>query len=143
MAGLTPAQHQLLLAIRGHPDPRGPTITDVAAYLLIRHHSAVGLVNRAVRAGLVQRVTDPSDARVVRLRLARAGARSLADLVRASTEELARLRHDFAALGGTAGDERSAGIRTPAEVGGERVRRAKRRGDAPPLGARKTGLRRP
>ena len=29
-AGLTPAQHQLLLAIRGHPDPRGPTVGDVA-----------------------------------------------------------------------------------------------------------------
>ena len=27
-AGLTPAQHQLLLAIRGHRDPAGPTIGD-------------------------------------------------------------------------------------------------------------------
>jgi DNA-binding MarR family transcriptional regulator len=39
-AGVTPAQHQLLLAIRGHPDPAGPTIRDVAGYLLVRHHSA-------------------------------------------------------------------------------------------------------
>jgi DNA-binding MarR family transcriptional regulator len=36
-AGLTPAQHQLLLAIRGHPDPRGPAIGDVANHLLVRH----------------------------------------------------------------------------------------------------------
>src|SRR5919198_3816810 len=54
-AGVSPAQHQLLLAIRGHPDPRGPTIGDVAEYLLLRHHSAVGLVNRAQAAGLVER----------------------------------------------------------------------------------------
>ena len=55
-AGLTPAQHQLLLAIRGHADPRGPTVGDVAAYLLLRHHSAVGLVDRAAVAGVVERV---------------------------------------------------------------------------------------
>ena len=47
-AGLTPAQHQLLLAVRGHPDRRGPTVGEVADYLLLRHHSAVGLVDRAV-----------------------------------------------------------------------------------------------
>ena len=41
-AGLTPAQHQLLLAIRGHADPRGPTIGEVADYLLLHHNSAVG-----------------------------------------------------------------------------------------------------
>src|ERR1700732_4137456 len=45
--GLTPTQHQLLLAIRGHPGQTGPTITDVAGYLLTRHHSAVELVDRA------------------------------------------------------------------------------------------------
>ena len=49
-AGLTPAQHQLLLTIRGHPDRRGPTVGEVADYLLLRHHSAVGLVDRAVAA---------------------------------------------------------------------------------------------
>ncbi len=53
--GVTPAQHQLLLAVRGHPDPAGPTIRDVAGYLLVRHHSAVELVDRAVAAGLVER----------------------------------------------------------------------------------------
>jgi DNA-binding MarR family transcriptional regulator len=52
-AGVTPAQHQLLLAVRGHPDPDGPTIGEVADYLVLRHHSAVGLVDRAVTAGLV------------------------------------------------------------------------------------------
>jgi len=63
--GLTPAQHQLLLAIRGHSDRRGPTIGEVADYLLLRHHSAVGLIDRADAAGLVERVRDPDDHRVV------------------------------------------------------------------------------
>ena len=65
-AGLTPAQQQLLLAIRGHPDRRGPTVGEVADYLLLRHHSAVGLVDRAVAAKLVKRVRDPHDHRIVR-----------------------------------------------------------------------------
>ena len=55
--GITPAQHQLMLAIRGHAGRDAPTIGDVAEALLLRHHSAVGLVDRAVDAGLVVRGT--------------------------------------------------------------------------------------
>src|SRR4051795_3101249 len=73
-AGLTPAQHQLLLAIRGHPDERGPTVGEVAGYLLLRHHSAVGLVDRAEGAGLVAREQDADNLSVVRLRLTAHGA---------------------------------------------------------------------
>src|SRR2546430_374886 len=51
-AGLTPAQHQLLVAIKGHPGGREPTIGDLAGYLLLRHHSAVELVDRAAAARL-------------------------------------------------------------------------------------------
>ena len=76
-AGLTPAQHQLLLAIRGHNDPRGPTIGEVADYLLLLHHSAVGLIDRADAAGLVIRTRDDEDHRVVRLHLTRDGAERL------------------------------------------------------------------
>jgi DNA-binding MarR family transcriptional regulator len=90
-AGLTPAQHQLLLAIRGHPDPRGPTIGDVAAHLLLRHHSAVGLVDRAETAGMVKRTPDPQNASTVRLRLTDEGARRLATLSEQHLEELAHL----------------------------------------------------
>ena len=68
-AGLTPAQHQLLLAIRGHDDPRGPTVGDVAGYLMLRHHSAVGLVDRAEKAGLITRSQDHDNLSIVRLRL--------------------------------------------------------------------------
>jgi uncharacterized protein YeaO (DUF488 family)/DNA-binding MarR family transcriptional regulator len=90
-AGLTPAQHQLLLAIRGHSDPRGPTVGEVADYLLLRHHSIVGLVDRADDAGLVTRTRDDTDHRVVRLHLTTSGAERLEALSTLHLEELARL----------------------------------------------------
>jgi DNA-binding MarR family transcriptional regulator len=90
-AGLTPAQHQLLLAIRGHAGRAEPTIGDVADALLLRHHSAVGLVDRAEAAGLVRRHVDRDDARVVRLTLTAAGSRRLANLTDAHLDELAVL----------------------------------------------------
>ncbi len=89
--GLTPAQHQLMLAVRGHDDPRGPTIGDVAEYLLLQHHSAVGLVDRAVEAGLVRRVRTDVDHRVVRLALTADGARRLERLSAQHLEEIERL----------------------------------------------------
>lgn len=90
-AGLTPSQHQLLLAIRGHGDARGPTIGEVAGYLLLRHHSAVGLVDRAEEAGLVERLEDEKDRRVVRLRLTPRGEETLLRLSAAHLQELERL----------------------------------------------------
>jgi DNA-binding MarR family transcriptional regulator len=89
--GLTGAQHQLLLAVRGSDEPGGPTISTVARALLLKHHSAVGLVDRAADAGLVERVTDADDHRVVRLRLTPLGARRLRALSAAHVEELRRL----------------------------------------------------
>ena len=97
-AGITPAQHQLLLAVRGHPDPRGPTIGEVAGYLLVRHHSAVELIDRAEAAGLVARRTDDEDARTVRLALTPRGAERLETLAASHLEELARLDSQMHAL---------------------------------------------
>jgi len=90
-AGLTAAQHQLLLAVRGHSHPAGPTIGDVAGALLLRHHSAVGLVDRAVKAGLITRQEDADDRRVVRLTLTSLGADILTLLSATHLEELERL----------------------------------------------------
>lgn len=90
-AGLTPAQHQLLLAVRGHGDPRGPTIGEVADYLLLQHNSAVGLIDRADTAGLVIRARDKDDHRVVRLQLTDEGAERLEVLSALHLEELKRL----------------------------------------------------
>jgi DNA-binding MarR family transcriptional regulator len=88
--GLTPAQHQLLLAIRGLGGE--PTIGAVAEELLLKHHSAVGLVDRAADAGLVERRIDPDDHRVVRLHLTATGARKLRQLSELHLAELARLK---------------------------------------------------
>jgi len=90
-AGITPAQHQLLLAVRGHADPDGPTIGDVADALLLKHHSAVGLVDRAERAGLVDRLNDQVDHRIVRLRLTPLGRRKIDQLSASHLAELERL----------------------------------------------------
>jgi DNA-binding MarR family transcriptional regulator len=90
-AGLTSQQHQLLLAVRGHVGPYPPTIGDVAEHLMVRHHSAVGLSLRAEHAGLVQRIVDDKDRRVVRLTLTSKGRRVLDRLTEAHLEELARL----------------------------------------------------
>lgn len=89
--GLTPAQHQLLLAIRGHGDTDGPTIGEIADYLLLRHHSAVGLVDRTEAAGLLYRTRDEDDHRVVRLRLTDDGTARLEALSALHLEELDRL----------------------------------------------------
>jgi uncharacterized protein YeaO (DUF488 family)/DNA-binding MarR family transcriptional regulator len=96
-AGLTPAQHQLLLAIRGHTDPAGPTIGEVADYLLLRHHSTVELVDRAEAAGLVSRTRSTDDHRVVHLQLTATGASRLEALAALHLEELERLALDVPA----------------------------------------------
>jgi DNA-binding MarR family transcriptional regulator len=90
-AGLTPAQHQLLLAIRGHADPDGPTIGEIADYLVLRHHSAVGLIDRAVAAGLVTRNPDRNNNSAVRVTLTRTGLDKLDELSEAHLQELAHL----------------------------------------------------
>lgn len=115
--GLTSQQHQLLLAIRGHPGPVGPSIREVSEYLLLRHHTTGELTDRCVVAGLVVREEDPRDQRVVRLRLTprgrelveRLGVVHLQELTRVADalgigeEVLERLARDFAKELGGAG----------------------------------------
>jgi DNA-binding MarR family transcriptional regulator len=91
-AGLTPSQHQLLLAVKGHGSPDGPTIGEVAESLLLRHHSVVGLADRTERAGYVERSRDPDDHRVIRLRLTPEGEHLIGKLSQAHLEELQRFR---------------------------------------------------
>ncbi len=95
-AGVAPAQHQLVLAIKamGPDEAQPPTIGDVAGWLLLRHNSAVELVDRAVASGLVERTADPEDARCQRLRLTAVGEEKLARLSQRHREELRRLRDE-------------------------------------------------
>ncbi|MFN8163826.1 MAG: MarR family transcriptional regulator [Solirubrobacterales bacterium] len=90
--GLTPSQHQLLLAVKGHRGPDGPTIGEIAEYLALRHHSAVGLVDRAEKSGLVERTRDQQDHRVIRLHLTPMGDDLIRRLSRAHLNELRQLR---------------------------------------------------
>jgi DNA-binding MarR family transcriptional regulator len=93
-AGLTHVQHQLLVAVKGHPGGVPPTVGDLAGYLLLRPHSMVELIDRAEAAGLVQRTRDAEDGRVVRVRLTAQGDQILQRLTRAHLERL----HELAAV---------------------------------------------
>jgi DNA-binding MarR family transcriptional regulator len=97
-AGLTSAQHQLLLAIRGHAGPASPTIGEIAEYLVLRHHSAGELVHRAEAAGLVIRNPDPVNGTQVRVSLTNAGMVKLNRLSETHLTELAHLGPTMRAL---------------------------------------------
>ena len=90
-AGLTSRQHQLLLAVKGHGDRRGPTVGELAGYLQLRHHSTVELIDRAEEAGLVARCRDEDDARVIRVRMRAGGDKTLLALTRQHLIELREL----------------------------------------------------
>jgi DNA-binding MarR family transcriptional regulator len=98
-AGLTPAQHQLLLAVKGTESGQPPTIGEIADSLKLRHHSAVELVDRAVAAALLMRAADPHDARLQRLVLTPEGEEKLARLSSAHRQELRRFKDEMSVLG--------------------------------------------
>jgi DNA-binding MarR family transcriptional regulator len=87
-AGLTPAQHQALLAIKGMPPP--VNVGSLAAWLGVRHHSCVGLVERLVGLKLVSKTADPADRRRMTLALTAKAGRKLAALSTVHREELRR-----------------------------------------------------
>ncbi len=90
-ADLTPAQHQLLLAIKGHPGEEAPTVKELADYLVTKHHSVVELIDRAADAGVVERRRDGADGRVVHLVLTPLGEEKIEQLSRLALEELRNL----------------------------------------------------
>lgn len=90
-AGLAPQQHQALLAIMGFPGREQVTIGELAERLQIRHHSAVGLVDRLVAQGLAARQHSDNDRRQVYVALSEHGLVLLAQLSAAHREELRRL----------------------------------------------------
>lgn len=89
--GLTAQQYQALLAVRACPEDQRVTINDLARQLLIRHNSAVGLVDRLDQQGLVAREPSPLDGRKVFLRLTAKGDRVLERLASVHREELGRI----------------------------------------------------
>ncbi len=95
-AGLTPAQHQALLAIKGMKGP--VTVGALADWLGIKPHSAVGLTDRLMRLKLVARSRDAQDRRRVRLLLTSRAERKLAVLSRVHRAELRRFSQMMAPL---------------------------------------------
>jgi DNA-binding MarR family transcriptional regulator len=79
-AGLTAQQHQALLAIKGTPGRDALGVSDIAAHLLIRHNTAVELVDRLAEAEWVQRQPDPADGRRTLVALTERAERVLRDL---------------------------------------------------------------
>ena len=96
--GLTPQQHQAMLSIIGAPEGEPVTIGFLAKRLLLKHHSAVELVDRLVELDLLARQSDAADRRKVLLHLTPKAKRLLTRLSAAHIEELRRIRPVFADL---------------------------------------------
>lgn len=90
-AGLAPRQHQALLAVKGYPGGADVTVGDLAMRLGIRHHSAVGLINRLAGAGYLTRSHDTADKRRILLSLTPQGEEVLHALSAAHRDELGRM----------------------------------------------------
>ena len=97
-AGVAPQQHQALLAIKGFPAGRRITIGELAERLQIRHHSAVGLVDRLVKKRFVVREHHGPDRRQVYLALTELGGQTLEKLSAAHKEQLHRIGPHIEAL---------------------------------------------
>jgi DNA-binding MarR family transcriptional regulator len=93
-AGVSATQYQLLLFIRGSPD-RALAIAQIAEKLQVRHHSAVGLVDRCERLGLVRRRRDPANRRRVLVQTTSRGAALLRRLAGAHFATIERLGKAF------------------------------------------------
>jgi DNA-binding MarR family transcriptional regulator len=89
--GLTAQHYQAMLVLRGCPDDQRVSINDLAQQLLIKHNSAVGLVDRLEQEGLIVRETSRTDRRKVELRLTAQGRRVLAKLAGTHRRELQRI----------------------------------------------------
>lgn len=90
-AGLTPQQHQALLAIKGYPQRDCVTVGELAERLQLRHHTTVGLIDRLVAEQWVARMPSELDRRKVFVRLTPRGENVLARLSAAHTEQLKRM----------------------------------------------------
>jgi DNA-binding MarR family transcriptional regulator len=89
--GLTGQHYQAMLIVRASPDEERPTIADLARQLLIKHNSAVELVDRLVREDLVARESSLADRRKVHLHLTEHGREVLAKLAAVHRRELRRV----------------------------------------------------
>lgn len=97
-AGITAQHHQALLAIKGYPGRDSVTVGELAERLQLRHHSAVGLVDRLVAEKLVSRVPSTEDRRQVFIQLTSRGENVLAKLSSAHSQQLRRMGPELSRL---------------------------------------------
>ena len=97
-AGLTPQQHQALLAIKGFPGRDQVTVGELAERLQIKHHSAVGLIDRLVLENLVERDASAEDRRQVNIRLTERGESMLEELSSMHREQLRLIGPELSTL---------------------------------------------
>ena len=87
-AGLEAQQYELLLAIKGLPDNKSPTIKQIAEQLQIQHHSAVELTTRMENRGLIHRRRSGVDKRSVLLSVTRTGEKIVEQVARSGFRQL-------------------------------------------------------
>ena len=96
--GLTPQQHQVMLAVRGFPGKTDPTVGELALRLQVNHNSAVGLVTRLEDQGYLKRERRDGDRRRVRVALTPNGHTALDRLTEAHRIELKQIGPEITRL---------------------------------------------
>ena len=91
-SGVTPQQHQLMLGVAGFTGRGSATVKELAEFLQERPHSVLGLIERAVESGLVRRMQDQNDRRVVNVMLTARGRDILAELSQLHQQEARRVQ---------------------------------------------------
>lgn len=89
--GLTPQQHQLLLAVKGYPRRDVVTAKELAERLQITHHACVGLIDRCEQLGLVARMPNPEDGRSVLIEVTEKGLEVLQTLSEIHLQEIKKI----------------------------------------------------
>ena len=90
-AGLTPQQHQILLALRA-ADNLELSIGQLAEIMFLKPHSVSGMADRLASQGLVERVRSAKDRRSISLHLTQKAKDVLASLGQVHMDELRRIR---------------------------------------------------
>ena len=97
-AGITAQQYQALLAIKGFPARDNVTVGELAERLQLRHHSAVGLIDRLVTEKLVVRAPSAGDRRQVIIQLTNRGEKIVEKIAAVHREQLKRIGPEISQL---------------------------------------------
>ncbi|WP_050027468.1 MarR family transcriptional regulator [Verrucomicrobium sp. BvORR034] len=111
--GITPQQHQALLALKGFPGRECAKIGELAERLQVQHHSAVGLVDRLEADGMVTREPSAEDRRQVFIHLTPRGEELLEKLASVHREQLRRIGPELRQILGYLSDHKEPPLKLP------------------------------